>query len=124
MADDENRKFRLAARPAFAVDLAEHHAQGPHLRPREAVAEMLEQLTIAQRDAGFGRRDEMGANLVAIRERLGHLRALANYCRRAARGRRCRRLAVARGGLGSGRRRPPLSLRRQKRARPWWRGKL
>src|SRR5258705_12907912 len=44
LADDQNGEFGLAPRRGLAVDAAEHRAQCPHLRPREAVAEMLEQL--------------------------------------------------------------------------------
>src|SRR5438105_1752869 len=41
LADDQHRELGLAPRAALTVDVAEHCAQRPHLRPREAVAEML-----------------------------------------------------------------------------------
>src|SRR4051812_46723930 len=74
LADDEHRELGLAARRPRAVDVAEHDAERAHLRPRETIAEMLEQLAIGEGDAGLGRGDEMGADLVGIGERLGHPR--------------------------------------------------
>src|SRR6185295_7385545 len=38
LADDQDGEFGLAARCGRAVDVAEHRAQGAHLRPGEAVA--------------------------------------------------------------------------------------
>src|SRR3954471_10859397 len=61
LADDEHRELGLAARRPRAVDVAEHDAERAHLRPRETIAEMLEQLAIGKRDARLGRGDEVGA---------------------------------------------------------------
>src|SRR3954471_24957411 len=53
LANDQNREFGFAPRFGIAVDVAEHGAQGAHLRPAETIAEMLEQLAISQGDSSL-----------------------------------------------------------------------
>src|SRR4051812_2249865 len=71
LADDEHRELRLAAPRRLLVDRAQGGAEGTHLRPGEAVAELLEEGAVAHRRPGLGGRDEVGAHLVRIGER-GH----------------------------------------------------
>jgi hypothetical protein len=68
----ENTRTRawLAAQFGLGIDGAEHDAELAHFRPREGIAEMLEQLAIAQRYARFGGGDEMDTNFSGIGARL------------------------------------------------------
>src|SRR5688572_1528300 len=68
LADDQHRQLRLAAKRPGLVDRAENLAERPHLRPREGIAELLEQLAIAERRPRLRGGDEVQPNVLGLGE--------------------------------------------------------
>src|SRR6185369_7830842 len=80
LANDQHRKFRLAARLGFLIDIGEHLAQGAHLWPREMMPEKAKDFGIADRLSRLRRCDQDCTHLARIGQQPRALAHPAGCC--------------------------------------------